>query len=101
MLVAEPRDWHISFSEICGQQHETVSAFLEMDQNGVLVDGHVRGGINEITEDVPRRGPFVTVSDACAEQPVQTAGHQRQPQMAAHGLRGHRERAPLPHAAAA
>ena len=43
---------------------------------------HLRGGIDEIAEDVAQLGSCIAVADTSTEQPVQTAGHQRQPQVA-------------------
>ena len=62
MFVAKPGDWPISFREIRSQQQRVVGPFLETDEDSFLLDGHFRGGIDKIAEDVPGLGPFVVLS---------------------------------------
>jgi hypothetical protein len=78
VLVAQARDWHIAFGEIRRQQRRGGGAVLEAYQNGFLLDGYFRCGIDETAEDVARLGSLIAVVDGCAESAVQTPDHQRQ-----------------------
>src|SRR5208282_1568820 len=90
-LAAQP--WHhfIRLIEPGRQQQWVVGTLLEPRGDSFLGDRDFRRGVDEIAEEMPRLRNLVSIPDANRQQAIQTAGHERQLQIAV-DLHGNRRR---------
>ena len=81
-LASQPRDDRLRPVEPRRNQQRVVSTLLVTDNDVRLADRHLCGRIHEVAEQMSRIGLLVPTPNPPSQQAVQTAGHQRQLQVA-------------------
>ena len=55
-----------------------MGSFLETNKDLCFSESHLGGGIDKISEDVSGLGMLIAVANFSAEEPVETACHERE-----------------------
>jgi hypothetical protein len=87
-LVVQPRDGHIDFVVVGGQEQGVVGTLVKAHPNDLIAEGDLGGSIDEIPKEVARGGPLIALTDGVTQSAVEATGHQGQLQITV-DLHGH------------
>ena len=81
-FVAEPWNRDIGLMKTCCEQMWIMGSLLQAYRDILFCNRHLGGGVHKVAKQMPGFGDFVSLCHSGAQQPIKTAGHHGEQEIA-------------------